>query len=101
MDVIAVNAPYVPTGAIASLPAEARLHEARVALDGGEDGLDVHRRIAVEAARWLAPGGRLLIETSEGQAARTAELVTRGSLDASIVRSAELDATVVIGTAIR
>ena len=72
VDVIAANAPYVPTDAIALMPTEARLHEHRVALDGGADGLDLHRRIAGQAADWLRPGGHLLIETSERQADRTA-----------------------------
>ena len=63
VDVLAVNAPYVPTDAIATMPPEARDHEARIALDGGGDGLDVHRRVAAGARDWLAPGGHLLIET--------------------------------------
>lgn len=100
IDVIAVNAPYVPTAAIGQMPVEARLYEARVALDGGEDGLDVQRRVAAEAARWLRPGGSLLIETSDDQAERTAQLLTGGALTATIMRSGDLDATVVIGTAV-
>ena len=58
-----MNAPYVPTDAIALMPPEARDHEHRVALDGGAEGLDVQRRVAARRPRWLAPGGRLLIET--------------------------------------
>ena len=78
VDVLAVNAPYVPTDEIAMMPPEARDHEARVALDGGGDGLDVHRRVAASAREWLAPGGHLLIETSRRQAPTTAALVDRG-----------------------
>ena len=63
--IVAANVPYVPTGEIAFLPPEARAHEPRVALDGGPDGLDVLRRVAAGAPDWLAPGGHLLIETSE------------------------------------
>src|SRR5918998_693428 len=55
----------------------ARLHEPMVALDGGHDGLDVLRRIIVAAAPWLAPGGRLLVETSEAQAPALAEAMAR------------------------
>ena len=51
----------------ACMPPEARLHEPRVTLDGGSDGLDVLRRVASVAPRWLAPGGHLLVETSEAQ----------------------------------
>jgi len=68
VDVLLANAPYVPTAAIRLLPPEARLHEHPVALDGGADGLDVLRRVVAEAGRWLAPGGHLLVETSERQA---------------------------------
>ena len=68
IDTLIANVPYVPSGEIALLPAEARLHEARVALDGGGDGLDVLRRVVAGAPQWLAPGGHLLIETSERQA---------------------------------
>jgi release factor glutamine methyltransferase len=99
VDVLAANAPYVPTDAIALMPAEAREHEARIALDGGTDGLDLHRRIAAGARRWLAPGGHLLIETSDGQAERTAGLMTAAGLAAEIRRSGDLGATVVVGTA--
>ncbi|MGA1836210.1 methyltransferase [Herbiconiux sp. 11R-BC] len=98
IDVIVVNAPYVPTAAIATMPPEARLHEARVALDGGADGLDVQRRVAADALGWLARGGTLLIETSEAQAPTTAAVFAEAGLHPRIERSDELDATVVIGT---
>ncbi|MFE6256102.1 putative protein N(5)-glutamine methyltransferase [Agromyces sp. NPDC057865] len=97
VDVLAVNAPYVPTAEIGLMPPEARDHEAHVALDGGDDGLDVHRRVAASAAQWLAPGGHLLIETSRGQAARTTALVEAGGLEARVLRDDELAATVVVG----
>ncbi|MET9665724.1 putative protein N(5)-glutamine methyltransferase [Streptomyces sp. NPDC006475] len=98
VDVLLANVPYVPTEEIDLLPAEARVHEARVALDGGADGLDVLRRVTTEAASWLAPGGSLLFETSERQAERAAAIVTRDGLDARVATSDELYATVVIGT---
>lgn len=41
VNIIVANVPYVPTEAIKLLPQEARLHEPKVALDGGEDGLDI------------------------------------------------------------
>jgi len=97
VDILAVNVPYVPTGEIALLPAEARDYEPRVALDGGPDGLDVLRRVAAEAAAWLAPGGRLLTETSERQAAAAAQIVAAGGLAAQVITDDELGATVVIG----
>jgi release factor glutamine methyltransferase len=95
VDVVVANAPYVPTAEIRLMPREARLHETLATLDGGSDGLDLHRRISAQAPEWLTPGGHLLIESSEHQAERTAEMVTNAGLDARIERSE--DATIVIG----
>jgi release factor glutamine methyltransferase len=97
VDVLAVNAPYVPSEAIATMPPEARDHEARMALDGGGDGLDVHRRVAASARSWLAPGGALLIETSVRQAPIAAAFFEQGGLAARILHDDEADATVVVG----
>jgi release factor glutamine methyltransferase len=98
VDVIVANAPYVPTAEIGLLPAEARDHEAHVALDGGPDGVAVQRRVAAAAGDWLAPGGHLLIETSGRQAAATMAAVSRAGLRARLERSDELEAAVVIGS---
>ena len=85
VDLLAVNAPYVPTDEIALMPPEAREHEHRIALEGGPDGLAVHRRVAAGARRWLRPGGTLLIETSRPQADGTAAACTAAGLAASVV----------------
>jgi release factor glutamine methyltransferase len=97
VDVLVVNAPYVPTEAVVLMPPEARIHEPRVALDGGEDGLDVQRRVTAEAWGWLAPGGLLLVETSERQAEGTVDIFAGHGLNPRVVRSDELGGTVVIG----
>ncbi|UQX02227.1 putative protein N(5)-glutamine methyltransferase [Streptomyces sp. RerS4] len=97
--VLVVNAPYVPTEEIGFMPPEARDHEPLVSLDGGADGLDVHRRIAAEAVDWLAPGGHLLIETSARQSPVTASALVAGGLEVRAATSEELYATVVIGRA--
>jgi release factor glutamine methyltransferase len=96
--ILAANVPYVPTGEVGLLPLEARIHEPMVALDGGGDGLDVLRRVTPAAPLWLAPGGHLLTETSERQAPQAAEAVASGGLVPRVAHSAELNATVVIGT---
>jgi release factor glutamine methyltransferase len=96
--IVTANVPYVPTGEIAFLPPEARAHEPRVALDGGPDGLDVLRRVAAGAPTWLAPGGHLLIETSERQAPLAATAFEANGLVPRVASSAELNATVLIGT---
>ena len=94
--ILAANVPYVPAREIELLPAEARAHEPRAALDGGADGLDVLRRVAIGAAAWLAPGGYLLSETSDRQASRAEAVVTASGLAAHVARSPDLDATVII-----
>jgi release factor glutamine methyltransferase len=96
--ILTANVPYVPTAEIALLPPEARTHEPRVALDGGPDGLDVLRRVAAGAPDWLAPGGHLLIETSERQSLQAAAAFTASGLTSRVATSPELNATVVIGT---
>jgi release factor glutamine methyltransferase len=98
VDVLVANAPYVPTDEIELLPSEARKYEARIALDGGVDGLDIQRRVSALAPLWLAPGGHLLIETSERQAPQTAAMIALAGLVPKVASSDELDATVVIGS---
>ncbi|MFF5338100.1 putative protein N(5)-glutamine methyltransferase [Streptomyces sp. NPDC013181] len=98
VDVLLANVPYVPSEDVPLLPAEARVHEPLVALDGGGDGLDVLRRVAAEARHWLAPGGSLLVETSERQAERAARIIADGGLAARVASCEERYATVVTGT---
>lgn len=97
VDVIIANAPYVPSAAIEMMPPEARLYEPRLALDGGGDGLNVQRQVTVDAVRWLAEGGHLLIETGEDQAPHTADMMRGNGFHAVIRSCEELCATVVIG----
>ncbi|WP_307290723.1 putative protein N(5)-glutamine methyltransferase [Bacillus sp. SORGH_AS_0510] len=97
VNTIVANVPYVPTNAIGLLPQEARIYEPTVTLDGGEDGLDLQRRVAEEAPQWLVSGGHLLVETSERQSAQTLKIFSKAGLIARIARDEELDATVVIG----
>jgi release factor glutamine methyltransferase len=95
--VLICNAPYVPTSEIAFMPGEARDHEALMALDGGADGLAVLRRVAADAPAWLAPGGVLLVETSERQAASMAAAMDDASLAARVHTDDEWGATVITG----
>ncbi len=89
VDVLLVNAPYVPTDDIRLMPSEARLHEHRVALDGGFDGLVLHRRVAETSPTWLAPGGALLIETSRRQASGTAAACEQAGLAVEVLEHDE------------
>jgi release factor glutamine methyltransferase len=97
VDVLIANVPYVPSREVELLPAEARLHEPRVALDGGVDGLDVLRRVVAAAPQWLAPGGQLLVEITADQLPAAVDAVAGSGLIPDVARSAELDATVVSG----
>jgi release factor glutamine methyltransferase len=97
--ILTANVPYVPTREIPLLPAEARSHEPHVSLDGGSDGLDVLRRVAVAAPRWLAPGGHLLTEASEDQAPAAAAVLAAAGLTPRVVSSDELYATVITARA--
>jgi len=100
VDALCSNPPYVATADLATLAREIREHEPRGALDGGSDGLAVHRRIVAGAAEYLRPGGLLALETSAlGQQARAvaALIAAEGTFaPAEIVRDyAGLDRVVV------
>jgi release factor glutamine methyltransferase len=95
--VLAANAPYVPTERVADMPPEARDHEPRAALDGGPDGVDVHRRLAAAATYWLAPGGALLIETSPAQAELTTGTMAAVGLEVDVVVDPGIGGCVAVG----
>ena len=98
VDVLICNAPYVPSAEIAFMPAEAREHEAPMALDGGADGLAILRRVTASAGEWLAPGGVLLVETSERQAPAMTAAMSAAGLAPRVHSDDESGATVVTGT---
>lgn len=87
--VLAVNAPYVPSAEIRLMPPEARLHEHHLALDGGADGLALHRRVAIDAPDWLSRGGTLLIETSRRQVDGTAGSCRAAGLEVEVLVEGE------------
>jgi release factor glutamine methyltransferase len=74
-DLIVSNPPYIPADEIASLEPEVRDYEPRQALDGGADGLDYYRKLAVEVPPFLKPEGRLMVEFGDGQAERIREIL--------------------------
>jgi release factor glutamine methyltransferase len=61
-EVVTAVAPYVPTGELRLLPADVQRYEPRRSLDGGEDGLDLVRRVVCSAARLLRRGGWVVLE---------------------------------------
>jgi release factor glutamine methyltransferase len=97
IDVLIANVPYVATAHLPLLPAEARDHEPRLALDGGPDGLAVFRRIVAEAPEWLRPGAVLLSEITEAQQSAAADALAGAGLDADSIYDDDLDARVIRG----
>ncbi len=75
-DLVVCNPPYIASGEIAGLQPEVRDFDPHVALDGGEDGLDFYRRLAVEAAPFLRVEGRLMVELGDGQGDLVREIFT-------------------------
>ena len=78
-DLILSNPPYIPTVDCNTLQGEV-MQEPRMALDGGEDGLDFYRRIAQEAAKHLNPGGMIAVELGIGEAEAVAQLFENAGL---------------------
>lgn len=101
VDVLVANVPYVPAAAIAMMPPESRDHEPRATVDGGVDGLDVVRRLAVLAPLWLAPGGSVFVESGSDQSEAAAAAFARSGLTAVVRHDEERGATVVAGSRVR
>jgi len=79
-DVIVSNPPYVAADDIAALAPEVRLHDPRLALNGGADGLDAYRILARESVRLLRPGGHVVVELGVGQEEAVAALFAAAGL---------------------
>ncbi|MCA9072723.1 MAG: peptide chain release factor N(5)-glutamine methyltransferase [Planctomycetaceae bacterium] len=77
-DFIVSNPPYVAEGELDQLQPDVRLHEPKMALVSGSDGLDLARRLIDEAPKHLVPGGGLLLEISPEQAKTVQNLMQAG-----------------------
>ena len=75
-DLIVSNPPYIPSGEIEHLDPEVRDHDPRLALDGGADGLEYYRRLAVEAPAFIVPQGGLMLEIGDHQSEAVQALMT-------------------------
>ena len=76
-DLVVSNPPYIPTGEIETLQEEVSEHDPRLALDGGEDGLDYYRSLVVNYLPCLRTGGRLMLEVGDGQASKVSDLIIK------------------------
>ena len=85
-DLVACNPPYVPRAELERLAPEVRDHEPRIALDGGEDGLDFYRRLASAAGDVLGDGGVAVMEIGHGQSRDVAEILAAGGLEVVCTR---------------
>lgn len=74
-DMIISNPPYIPKDVIETLDIEVKDHEPRLALDGGDDGLDFYRIIAKEAPEFLRKNGILVLEIGDDQGESVPELL--------------------------
>lgn len=83
---IVANPPYIPAGEIDGLEPEVARFEPRLALDGGDDGLEAYRTIAPLLARRLADSGQVLLEVGAGQAPAVQVLLVEAGLEISDVR---------------
>lgn len=80
-DLVCANLPYIPSSTVKTL--DVANHEPISALDGGEDGLDLIRRLLTDSPRWMAPGGLMLLEIESGQRQTACEAVRKILPDAS------------------
>ena len=87
-DAILTNPPYIPSEAIKHLAREVRDHEPLMALDGGQDGLELIRRIINDAPRHLKSGGLMLMEIGDDQGTEVLSLVAENGAycEASILK---------------
>jgi release factor glutamine methyltransferase len=74
-DLIVSNPPYIPSAEIDSLQPEVREFDPRLALDGGADGLNFYRQFAKQAAPFLRPQGKIMLELGDGQAESVREIL--------------------------
>ena len=86
-DLIVSNPPYIAHDDIATLAPDVRDYDPALALDGGSDGLDSYRAIALDARRLLAPGGRLIVELGAGQQPAVSKLFTNAGLTVGAARN--------------
>ena len=98
-DIVVSNPPYIPSRDIETLEPEVKDYEPRLALDGGEDGLDPYRLLAAEILRVLKPGGLWAVEIGHDQSAAVEALFNAaGAQDVFTIQDLSAKDRVVTGT---
>jgi release factor glutamine methyltransferase len=83
-DLITANPPYVTTCEYENLDENVKNHEPAHALAGGEDGLDVYRKIASDIGEFLNPDSAVILETSPVTGESVVELLNSTGFFAEI-----------------
>lgn len=86
LDLVVSNPPYIPSAEIDGLDREVRLHDPRLALDGGADGLDPYRRLLGWVGGALRPGGAVVLEIAPEAATAVSRLAEAAGLTVREVR---------------
>jgi release factor glutamine methyltransferase len=81
VDLLVSNPPYVRSGDIDGLDREVAEHDPREALDGGADGLAFHHALAAGLGAWLRPGGHVLVEIGDDQAAAVTDILAASGVE--------------------
>ncbi|MGQ9627002.1 MAG: peptide chain release factor N(5)-glutamine methyltransferase [Anaerolineae bacterium] len=103
-DLIVANLPYIAREEFEELAEDIRSYEPRLALDGGEDGLALIRRLLAQAEAYLRPGGKILLEIGAWQGGAVSALARRHFPRAQITLRkdyAGLDRLVIIETSLK
>ena len=89
-DLVVSNPPYVSTSELEALMKDVRDHEPRLALDGGDDGLDAYRELLPDVPALLTPAAALVLEVDTTRASQVVELVEQRLPDAAVGIHADL-----------
>lgn len=87
VDILVSNPPYIPSRAVDGLARQISEHEPRMALDGGDDGLDVYRALLLDAVMVLKAGGGVFFEIGDEQGAAMRDMLNEfGFAEVAIIK---------------
>ena len=88
INLICANLPYIPTSTLHGLPIHG--HEPTLALDGGNDGLDLYRKLFDIAPQWISPNAAVLIEIEASQGVSASKLADKSFTKATVILHQDL-----------